>query len=239
MNLPKKISPCPILESTVEIRFDSRVPSEAVFGIIYSEIQAQFPGQPEKMPILQLPEEVRSKDPNLIYQPLYRLKNNNYLISIGPKVISLSCTPPYSGWTEFSLKIQELLSKINKAKVISKTLRFGLRYINFFDENIFNNIKFEITLDNTSLSLNQNYIRTISKTKPFTITLQIANSADIVTDNKTLKGSLIDIDIAAEGSNIDILNVTNGLLSEGHDQEKQLFFTLLKDEFLLTLNPEY
>ena len=36
IRLPEKINPCPILEAIVEIRFDSKVPHEAIFGIIYA-----------------------------------------------------------------------------------------------------------------------------------------------------------------------------------------------------------
>lgn len=32
MELPKRITPCPIIDSIIEIRFESTVPDEAAFG---------------------------------------------------------------------------------------------------------------------------------------------------------------------------------------------------------------
>ena len=70
MQIPKKITPCPILEAIVEIRFEPEEPDDAIFGIIYNQFKKSFP-EIEKLPILQIPDQFRSKDPNLIYKPHY------------------------------------------------------------------------------------------------------------------------------------------------------------------------
>ena len=51
------------------------------------------------------------------------------------------------------------------------------------------------------------------------------------------KGSVIDIDTYIENSNIK--NNMKELIEEGHIAQKELFFSLLKPEFLQELNPEY
>ena len=73
MDIPTKITPCPIVEVIVELRFEADLPDEAVFGVIYSSFRNET-GEIEKLPILQLPEALRSTDPNLIYKPHYRLR---------------------------------------------------------------------------------------------------------------------------------------------------------------------
>jgi uncharacterized protein (TIGR04255 family) len=36
--MPIKITPCPIVEAIIEIRFTTMLPSEAIFGIIYNAV---------------------------------------------------------------------------------------------------------------------------------------------------------------------------------------------------------
>jgi len=39
--LPKSIETCPIIEAIFEIRFESTVPGDAIFGIIYNEFKTE------------------------------------------------------------------------------------------------------------------------------------------------------------------------------------------------------
>jgi uncharacterized protein (TIGR04255 family) len=89
VRFPTKISPCPIIESIVEIRFKTKLIPDAVFGVLYNAFKEDYPGL-IKLPILQLPAPVRDSDPNLIFQPHYRLSCKDFLLQIGPRVISLS-----------------------------------------------------------------------------------------------------------------------------------------------------
>ena len=105
MQLPKKITPCPIAEAIVEIRFDSNpdIPADAIWGIIYNSFKEEYSFKSiEKLPILQIPEPVRLNDPALIYKPNYKLSNEKFIFQIGPKVISLASAPNYIGWRIFS-----------------------------------------------------------------------------------------------------------------------------------------
>src|SRR3990172_1532349 len=106
--LPKKISPCPIAEATVELRFSAAVLPDAVFGIIYREFTKDFPGKVEKLPILQLPEAIRAVDPKLMYQPHYKLVAGNLTFQIGPRMTSLSNSKEYIGWENFQSKLKEV-----------------------------------------------------------------------------------------------------------------------------------
>jgi len=66
MSIPKKITPCPIIDSTIELRFQTSVEPGAVFGIVYNAFKKEYPNV-EKMPILNVPEQIRLVDPNLIH----------------------------------------------------------------------------------------------------------------------------------------------------------------------------
>jgi uncharacterized protein (TIGR04255 family) len=65
--LPIKISPCPIMEATVELKFSSDLPKGAVFGVLYNSLKDTF-GKVEQLPTAMLPIEVIESDPNLKYK---------------------------------------------------------------------------------------------------------------------------------------------------------------------------
>jgi len=236
MNLPRKISPCPIEEAIIEIRFNSTLPSDAIFGIIYNELKTTFP-QSKNLPILQLPENIRLQDPELTYKPYYQLHGDKYLLQIGPRVISLTSQRDYVGWQEFSQDMKTYLQKINKLGIIDVVTRLGLRYINFFELNIFKEITLKINKSNEQWTNNAMVFKTSLPTLDFKSRLVITNEA-LVGKEQTKRGSVIDIDTSKNG-NTDIETIQNELLDSAHIAEKKLFFDLLTPKFLKKLNPEY
>ncbi len=235
-SIPKKISPCPILESVVEIRFETLFPSDAVFGMLYSRLSDQHKTF-EKLPVLQIPEILRSQDPNLRYQPVYKLIDDNFWVQIGSNVISIVNVKGYVGWTLFSERINAVLKHLNDSKIISKITRFGIRYISFFNLDIFEKINFNLTLNGNTFSTEQLVLRSLLKREEFLINLQVANKT-IVSDY-TEMGSIIDIDTFLEDEDLTICDIQSSLLERSHLEQKKLFFGILNEEFLASLNPEY
>lgn len=101
MKLPIRLEKCPLIDCIIEVRFDTNIVKSAVFGLIYKQIQSDYPGDVINLPISQLPEAIRMSDPNLKYKPLYRIEGDKTVIQIGPDVINLSSKMPYIGWNEF------------------------------------------------------------------------------------------------------------------------------------------
>jgi len=239
--IPKKILKCPISESVFEIRYSSTYPVDAIFGILYSAVKDIFPNsEPKPLPILQLPEAVRLNDPNFKYQAYHRLENDNLILNIGPKMISFINTYPYLGWLKWSDFFNNLLKKIQSTNCITNIERIGLRYINIFkNTNIFNKLNLEIMINNNKLLNEATNLRTEIKNSEWTNVLQINNSIDILMDNEKINASIIDIDCLLD------LNINSTvffdsyqeLISNAHKQEKELFFSLLTNEFLNSLNP--
>lgn len=238
MKIPQKINPCPIIEAIVEIRFESNVPPDAVFGVIYNEFKEEYT-KVEKLPILQLPEVLRTKDPNLQYQPYYKLIHENYLLQIGPNVLSIVNVNDYVGWSTFSSKINDTFLKVDKIGFISKANRLGIRYINFFEIDIYENINLKLFLSGNPFVSEQITFRSTFRTGNFLTNLQILNNGNIKVKNVQKSGSIIDIDTYIQDGKNNIFDNLVELLEEGHIEEKKLFFKLLKDNFLKKFNPEY
>lgn len=238
MKLPLKITPCPIFDTNIEIRFDAILPAEAIFGVLYDKFKEEYKTF-EKLPILQLPDELRLNDPNLVFQPHYKLKKDDFIIQIGPKMLSVGGTGEYVGWDAFSEEVKKIFSKAKDLNIFSSINRLGLRYINFFDFNIFEKIKLEISLDGKNLAQEQSLFRTSSRSGDFLNNLQITNKTNIAKNGKVMSGSILDIDISLDKAGPDIYDGLDGLIEDAHLEEKTLFYSLLCNDFLETLNPEY
>ena len=239
MALPKSIDPCPIIEAVAEIRFDPNVPKEAVFGILYSVVKDKY-NKFEELPILQLPGNILNHDPKLIFKPHYKLKKDNYVLQIGPRVFSLSVSPPYSGWGEFSQKLKDFIDDINSSEVVKKVLRLGIRYINFFEnKNIFNDITLKIHKIEQQIINDQMFFYTILQEGKFFCDLKIQSADKITIETIEKKGSILDLDIFIDKGEIPVLDPNESLLNEGHEFGKKIFYELLEQKFLETLNPIY
>lgn len=234
MTLPINISPCPILDALLEVRFSSKINSNAVFGLIYNVLQSDF-GKVESLPILQLPDVVRASDPNFKYKPHYRISNNNFVIQIGPDVLAISSFPKYVGWDLFSKTIFDILQKIEKVGIINKIERVGIRYVNFFENSIFDKINLKVCIGTENILYKNTVVRTEIEQGDFNSTLQIANNAI----NGAKIGSIIDIDTFTISNLDSFFDNKIDVINNGHTKEKELFYSLLQHDFLNTLNPKY
>ncbi len=232
--LPKIIEICPIIDSTIEIRFKSKIHYNAVFGLIYSKLSSDFK-KVENLPILQVPEPIRMKDPNLKHKPLYKISNAEFAVQIGPDVLTVGCVPKYVGWRRFSNKIFSILDKVEELKIISEVERLGIRYINFFDQNIFDKIKLDISLSGEKIQDQKSVFRTQITKGKFICTLQVANDAKL----NNVDGSIIDIDCYKTRGLQDFFKNKEELINDGHLKEKELFFNLLSDNLLEELKPQF
>ena len=124
MQLPKKITPCPIEEVVVEIRYESLLPAEAIFGVVYNALNNSYPNL-EPLPILQIPEFIRTQDPILIFQPHHRLRRDNYSLQIGPKVISVVVGKEYPGWIAYKSEIHAVFGKLDELLRCGKVITLG------------------------------------------------------------------------------------------------------------------
>jgi uncharacterized protein (TIGR04255 family) len=235
---PNKIEVCPILDTGIEIRFESNLYKSAVFGVLFNKLKEQFP-IPEKLPILQLPEQLRDSDPNFKFKPHYKLKNEKIIIQIGPDVITISSPIPYVGWQDYSKNIFEVLELVFSLNIITKVNRLGVRYINFFETNIFDKLDVTIDIKNLKLPRESTIFRTEILSEGFINVIHIANKITQLKNKVPTVGSIIDIDTIRNYSENKFLSDYKTELKLAHDVEKGIFFDLLKPDFLQSLNPIY
>lgn len=238
MSIPNKITPCPIIDCNIELRFRTTFESGAIFGIVYNAFKNLYPDV-EKMPILNIPEEIRIADPNLRYQALYKLTNGGFVLATGPRVVTLGKSGEYPGWSQLSERLRRMVEIFSGLEFVEEVERIGLRYINFFEFDIFEKIKLTVEMGKAPITKNETLVRSIFPGNRYKSKLQVANHVTVIVDGVKRKGSIIDIDTSLDRDIRDFFRDSNAIIEEGHNEEKELFFSLLETDFLQTLNPEY
>ncbi len=238
---PTKLNSIPIISAVVEIKFISNVPSDAVFGTFYPLLNSDFP-ELKKLPILQVPSDIREKDPQLANAPHYEFynnKNDTLKVLLGPGVLAIvfnKSTIEYPGWTEYiEDKIHKIYNDVFQTNIITSIKRFGIRYTDFFNDNIFENTEFSIKQESYNISENEKVqiIRTFEK-ENFMHNVVVSNNAEVVTNGIQSLGSIIDIDSYIDNPKEDFKDEYKTYLKNGHDINKKQFFTILKKEYIDT-----
>jgi uncharacterized protein (TIGR04255 family) len=168
------------------------------------------------------------------------MSEDGYSVQIGTDVIVIGAPMPYPGWSDFFEKIKLIIENIYKTEVIEKVTRLGVRFINFFDFDVFKKINLEIQI-NDSLHNNHNtQLRTEIKKGDFLHTLNIANNATQIIQNGTERiGSIIDIDTFKDYRLDNFKTIYEIEIQNAHNFEKEIFFNLLNSDYLKSLDPKY
>lgn len=241
---PNKIKNCPLVDALIEIRFSTNVDKNAVFGLIYSQLADKF-GNVQSLPINNIPEPIRLSDPNLLYAPYYKANdicNNNIILQIGPRVITISSSPTYIGWNTFSEYATSIVRKIQNASLSINIERIGLRYINFFaNTDIFDKkTKISINLDGEEIQYNQTLLKTEIYNNQYKSIVQLINGgvARIINPQQQQIGSVLDIDTYRVDNLQNAITDFSKIINEAHDEEKRIFVKILSENFLNQLGAE-
>jgi len=241
MKIPIKINPDPIIDAVTELRFSSELHPDAVFGVISNEVKEDFK-KFDKLSICQIPEEIRNNDPNLKFSPHYQAISGNFKLNVGPRVISLANINEYSGWVKgFFPEIRSLIGKLQNSGIVSKFHRLGLRYIDFFEEDIFDSLNLAITHNgDTFQAVEKQFITLLAKDYGLAARVQVANNAKVNREGRAQAvGSVIDTDTFYEPEKGFGFDEVVEMIDKCHDVANETFFSLLKEEFILSRNPRY
>ena len=239
---PIKLARDLVLFAALEVRFATKIPPDAVFGIVYQSIVERFPqSRVVRLPILQMPDAIRNVDPNLVFQPHHQLDIDSRQIWIGPRVISFVAQKPYIGWQQWQGFIADLLSVCSSFDLFELVERVGLRYLNFSEENLCLVADVDMRVGADTLSCQPMTFRTEIPEDGYVKILNLANNAVVEVSNQRNTGSIIDIEVVklARMAGQSFMNDFEVMLGDMHSIGKKMFFDLLQNDFLDTLGPEY
>ncbi|NIG52510.1 TIGR04255 family protein [Chitinophaga sp. Cy-1792] len=240
MKLPVEITPNPLLSSRVEIRYVLNIQPDEVVGAFYSQFKDVFP-------ILR--ETKVSKDPGIAdelmkFAPDFLMSNDKYAIAFNGNAISFENMGDYQLWGNYFPFIRTQLSTLIEMKIVRSIQRISVRYVSLFEK--------QLTKESTFIKIpqfnlegykeNLNLYRTSfnpSNDPNVLLKVQIVKNARASTANEFRIGTLIDIDACREFSDIDLDDNIFEIVDNLHAEEKRLFFSMLDNAFLQTLNPKY
>ena len=237
--LPHRISPCPILEAILEIRFVTQESWNVLPGLLYSLIRGKYPDKRD-LPLSHLPDEFRRREPSFTHQPLVQFHSPDFIIQFGPRVVSLVTKPDaYPGWQQTRAELVWLLDILKSAAFITEGERLGVRYIDFFPRNIFPDLTIGAHVCGTPLDAPELTLTTAFHRPPLSGRLVLTNGALVQRGETSASGSVMDIDVWASSLDFDLF--TDGLarIDDLHTLLKGVFFSLLKPEFLAKLKPTF
>lgn len=233
--LPKKITPNPLLSSTVEIRFSSELSSDEVFSKLYPKFSKELP----KLETRRLPKDKNQDQKHLAE---YILTGKGYQIFLDNDVIAFENIGEYHLWDNYLPFIKNNIEILSDSGIVKSIDRIGLRYISFFEitERLSNVLNIEINTPFESYRQSNDFFRTQLYKGDTTILLHLLQNAEIQKDDKIYNGILIDIDASQTEDLPNLIdNRLIDIIENLHSEEKLLFFSLLKKSFIEKLNPQY
>lgn len=236
MRVPKSISPNPLFTSTIEIRFVTKLNRLELLQKMSSVFTNKFPTLEEG----KIPQELKEQEEHFKYSPDYIYKNEDFALAFGTKSISFEHVSEYKFWPTYFEFIKNCLDKILELNFIDKIERCGVRYGSILDgmhkpHEILISVP-ELMINN--LSSDFAGFQSVFKTEISTLFLQISTNAKLEKSGITRSGLYIDIDSSYTKEiipNREIFDIIDKL----HSDQKQLFFGLLNENFIKTLNPQY
>ncbi len=249
MKIPKKIFPDRIVDAIVELKYTLNHPYEVSLGMLYSNIDDTYnyssrPLNNHKKPVQNSNFAIGEKvEIQIGIKPIFF--NANIKIEITPDSIIFNCLNDYISWEVYSEEIEKFLTQILKDNVIKSFNRIGIRYISHYPElKIFDISKFEFTFGMPELQSDTFSFNSAYRTNDFRVILNLNNLMSLFSANENgdlvnIPTSIIDIDIIKEGFvEVELIKLLEEI-NIAQRKQKEIFFNLLKDSYLSTLNPEY
>jgi uncharacterized protein (TIGR04255 family) len=237
--LPVRITPCPIVEASIELRYISSESWRNMPGLLAPRLRDRYPKETE-LPLAQLPESMRQKDANLTYQPLLQYDGPEFLIRFGPRALSLTTQlHQYPGWRRFREELLWLWGEVAAAGFVQEGERLGVRYVDFFKEDIFSVVVLGISVGGQELSGFEQSFSVVVPWEGSTARLVLTNGAFLNDGGQPRRGSILDLDVWQRLASENVFVDAPEQVEKLHDINKMLFFGLLKREFLESLTPAY
>lgn len=218
----------PIIDTGLEMVVSYEFPSDAIVGILYNSLRLKGENVGlQKLPVSNIPDEIRRMDPNLKDKPTHQLTCKDGFVQIGENILSIGGVMPYISWNRFETFIERIVSLLSSNL---KEVKFAkLRYLNFYKENIFENINLNISMSGIDhICSGSTAFRTeIPCDESVFGILQITNGVHVKNESLGLDndGSLIDIQTVTKKVSLDDLSKVIQCL---HEQVEALFVKLTR-----------
>lgn len=242
MTVPKKISPDPIQQAIVQIKFNSNFSAELIPGFIFQSLDESY--FYVNRPLGQAP----SKQDGIVFElPAQNLFHNEKItILVLPNSLIFNFKESYISWAEYLPEIKKALEQIAPSNVIHEFTQLGVRYVNNFKGTLLSDsVKFKFEFGHPEVTSNSYSFRSDFFYGEYLVNLNLQQNTPLASlnpaDPQAEKISVLDIDVIIGNLGMAASQLPDILkhIDQMHTVEKEIFFKSLKSDFLATLNPEY
>lgn len=233
LNLPTSIEPNPLIDTFVEVSFDSNSQNPLYIpGLLYmicNKLGFELVGPKN---------EVFNQDfvdIKITFSPeqVYKSEKLGLKILIKNASILFNSLDGYQGWQKYFEGVQVVLNEVLSIDVLLPN-KIGLKYVSKF------NVPYWEIMQLPNVNLNSNFQTTHTSCQQLYTFRQNIKGSINATFYEEEQESLVEVEVASllpykKDDHIEIFISLN----EQHNILKEIFFMALKEEYLLTLNPKY
>lgn len=234
--LPTKLKDDFIVEALCQVQFVSDDLPEVIIGRA-TDFWVKRGYVAERLPIADIPAPIRQADPNLRFQPIIQLRENQSpnLIRIGEQAISFHVTgeKKYPGWITFREQLKAVVEGLFSNMTNISVNRIGLRYINAIvqDRHFIKDIHeldFEVSVGGKKLTGPVNLNFNVSEGTAHVVTTRLAHGSFVQGTLPSKTSAVIDVEVSTANDFLvkNALDVMNWI-EKAHIFEKTAFFALI------------
>jgi uncharacterized protein (TIGR04255 family) len=244
--LPSRLGKEPIIDAVFEIRFDTSISAAEIMpGYLHSKLGGDV--KIERLPVSQLPLEIRQKDPNLANQPLVRITWENQLLIVGDRTLAVGCLLPYPGWARFQTVILKVIGLLAEASIVRSVERYSLKYVDMLSvqdgDTVGDWVSLDVAVGDIKLTSQAFQFHMEIQAGDFVHGLLVGSPAQAQgMDGSVRNGMVISVDTIASRAMPNLQELVVQLperINEIHLSNKQMFFDCLTVDGIKKLEPEY
>jgi uncharacterized protein (TIGR04255 family) len=237
--LPIKLGHEPIVAAALELRGIGAVPLHTVLPGVF---RSAFAGEELATTPVQ-PNEVMV--PLGQSGPKLRLAWRGYDILVGDDLISMNIGLKYPGWTQYRADALVAIAAVIDQGALSSLFRYGIKYVNFFEKKtpLKDILNWSLQLGSNLISEENLQLRVERQVGELRSIVAVVTEAIVRKGGSADRaGCILDIDTVCLVPNVDIQEFRASLgerLDAVRLLNKQVFFDLITEQQLATLEPTY
>ncbi|MFN4199605.1 MAG: TIGR04255 family protein [Flavobacterium sp.] len=242
MKIPKSIHPDRIKDAIVEISFESDFPNEINLGIFFNVLNQHYKYTNKPLGTQQLSANNFNfnKEITLSLGGVSLFYNDKIKFQISNNSIAFNCLAGYILWENYSKEIYAVLELMINTSVIKSFKRVGVRYISEYSNiDLRDVVKFSFSFGFPEVKSDAFSFNSEFDFKDYRVLLNLNNNVKVHQEDEIIPTSVIDIDIIKQDFIITNIKELWHVVENAHQNEKEIFFRLLKEEYLETLEPKY
>lgn len=246
--VPKKLKDDAIVEAVCLIKIKTSELAEMLIGVL-TQIPAVKGYSLKRMPLADIPPQLRTSTPSLVDQPTHELRNKDgsRMVRVSEGLLSYHIIGQkrYVGWESFRSEFAQIFREV--LDQLPETLIHGaaLRYINAIERkrhhiNDVPELALNVSVRGETLScpINLNYMEFDGPSH--TVTTRIAHPSFVQGTLPKDTSVIVDVEVSSRPSTLQSSNLKEAFdwIDRAHDLEKRAFFKLIPPTALAALTEE-